>query len=90
MKRYIGLILLAASLGLNGCASSNESNPAGSSGAGQWEYRTVMLEGTSVGQINNQLHQLNLQGWEAVNNYVSVRRSAIGYEANVPMRRPKQ
>jgi hypothetical protein len=90
MKQFISVVLLAASLCLGGCASSGDSGSEVPSGGGRWEYRSVMLEGASVGQINNQIHQWNLQGWEVVNNYVNVRRSGIGYAANVPMRRLKQ
>ena len=90
MKQFISLVLLAASLCLSGCASSRDPGAAAPSGAGPWEYRTVTLEGTSVGQINNQLQQWNLQGWQVVDPHVNVMRAGLGYRATIPMRRLRQ
>ncbi len=96
VKQLCAFGLLALTLWSAGCATQatgNQDIPPGgiipTSDGATWEYRTVMLEGANMGDINAQLLRWNSQGWQAVNNYVNVRRGGLGYIASVPMRRAK-
>jgi hypothetical protein len=96
MKRIFPLVLLMAILGAGGCATKEAGAPSEPQAGGwpgpdrtKWEYRTVMLEGVSTGDLNAQLLRWNSQGWEMVNTFVDVRRGGLGYIAYVPMRRRK-